>query len=384
MELTPRQAAEAANSTYALRLSPDMINAAVGAPAIREDFDIMGGARLQGTSGMGPLSRSTGFGYIARGCGARSAELLIAIRGTEKTSAHDWLTNLRMAGAAGPSGYTVHAGFMKLASGIVRQVDAQLGSSNPSLIHVAGHSLGGATATLVAEAIRSRTGHKNVKLYTFAAPRAGVTLHSSHLTRALGPENIYRVYHHTDPVPMLPVFPYSHVPYERRAYLMKGPGTLVSLDAHAMDPAYYKSVGLGSWSGLGILQDSTLDSFESAQQWLESSGSIGGAMLSATMFRMIMSALGWILRQVGKRTGLAILGGVTIIDYMAQLLYSGVLASLDIGRMVTQLMAAIMRFTGRTLAAGIKMTAAFFQFVLELLFRTVSTIAGRAIDSLPS
>ena len=48
------QAAQAANSTYALRLSSDMLNAAVGAPAIRDGFDIMGGSRLTGTTGMGP------------------------------------------------------------------------------------------------------------------------------------------------------------------------------------------------------------------------------------------------------------------------------------------------------------------------------------------
>jgi len=383
MELSPRQAAEAANSTYALRLSADMLNAAVGAPAIRDTFDIMGGTRLQGTSGMGPVSRQTGFGYVAQGTGPRAGEVLIAIRGTEKTSAHDWMTNMRISGTTGPSGHTVHAGFWMLASGILSQVNAILGNSNPSQIHVAGHSLGGATATLLAEAMNLRTGHQNVKLYTFGAPRAGVGLHASHLTDALGRSNIYRVYHHTDPVPMIPVFPFSHVPFEQPAYRMRGPGTLVSVAAHAMDPAYYGSVGGGGWAGLGVIGDPTLQSFESAQEWLEQSASLGGSMLSASLLRMIMSALGWILRQVGKMVGLAVMGAATIVDYIAQLLYSGVLASLEIGRMVGQLIATIMRFTGRTLAVGATMTVAFFQYVLDLLFRTLATIAIRAISALP-
>ena len=383
MELSPRQAAEAANSTYALRLSADMLDAAIGAPAIRDAFDIMGGTRLGGTSGMGPVSKNTGFGYVARGTGTRSGEVLIAIRGTEKTSAHDWMTNLRISGTTGPSGHIVHAGFMALASGILSQVNAILGNSNPSVIHVAGHSLGGATATLLAEAMNLRTGHKNVKLYTFGAPRAGVGLHASHLTDALGRSNIYRVYHHSDPVPMIPVFPYSHVPFEQPAYLMRGPGTLVSVAAHAMDPAYYKSVGSGNWSGLGVIRDPMLQSSDAAQEWLGQSANLGGSMLSASLLRMIMSALGWILRQAGKVAGVAVMGAATIVDYIAQLLYSGVLASLEIGTMVGQLMAAIMRFTGRTLAKGAKMTVAFFQYVLGLLFRTVATIAIRAIGALP-
>ena len=383
MELSPRQAAEAANSTYALRLSTDMLNAAVGAPAIRDSFDIMGGSRLRGTSGMGPVSRETGFGYVAQGTGPRAGEVLIAIRGTEKTSAHDWMTNMRISGTSGPSGHTVHAGFWMLASGILSQVNDLLGSSNPSQIHVAGHSLGGATATLLAEAMNLRTRQKNVKLYTFGAPRAGVGRHASHLTDVLGRSNIYRVYHHTDPVPMIPVFPFSHVPFEQPAYRMQGPGTLVSVAAHAMDPAYYRSVGGGSWGGLGVIDDPTLQSFDAAQEWLEQSGNLGGSMLSASLLRMIMSALGWILRRVGRIIGLAVMGGATIIDYIAQLLYSGVLASLEIGAMVGQLIAAIMRFTGRTIARGTTMTVAFFQYVLSMLFRTVSTIASRAMGVLP-
>lgn len=52
---------------------------------------------------------------------------------------------------------------------------------SPSEILVSGHSLGGATATLLADAIRQQSGRKNVKLYTFGAPGAGVEGHSCYL-----------------------------------------------------------------------------------------------------------------------------------------------------------------------------------------------------------
>ena len=377
------QAAQAANSTYALRLSSDMLNAAVGAPAIRDGFDIMGGSRLTGTTGMGPISRGTGFGYVARGStGARQGEVLVAIRGTEKTSAHDWLTNLRIAATRGPNGYTVHRGFWLLASGLLDQVRTILGNARPSQIHVVGHSLGGAAATLVADGLRGG-GRHSVKLYTYGAPRSGVELHAGYLTTALGKRNIYRVYHNTDPVPMVPVFPYSHVPYDDDAYLLQGPGTLVSIAAHDMVGAYYNSVGDSSWSGLPVMRDPQLESFEAAESWLATAGSLGGSMLSAPVLRMILSALGWILRQVGRLVGYAILGGATVIDTIARLLRTGVLTSLAIGRTVGHLMAAILRFTGRTLARGANMTTAFFRYVLNLLFRTVATMVGGAINALP-
>ena len=249
LELSPKQAGEVADSTYALRLSDNMIDAAAGAAAARDDFAIVSGQRLTGATGIGPASRTTGFGYIAFGkSGPRQGECLLAIRGTEKSSAHDWLTNTHMAGVQGPGGYTVHAGFWNLAAGILPQIQGGLRGRNPSLIHAVGHSLGGATATLIADAL-NRSHVADIKLYTFGAPRAGIENHASALTRNLGRHNIFRAYHHTDPVPMVPVFPYAHVPFEEDACLLHGCGTLISVDAHLM-PTYLASVGNQTWPQL--------------------------------------------------------------------------------------------------------------------------------------
>ncbi|NJN48186.1 MAG: lipase family protein [Candidatus Competibacteraceae bacterium] len=307
----------------------------------------------------------------------------MAIRGTEKSSAHDWLTNLRMAGVQGPSGYTVHTGFWKLASGILPQVREALRGRNPTVIHVIGHSLGGAAATLVADALHGSS-VAGVKLYTFGAPRAGVELHASALTGRLGRENIFRAYHHTDPVPMVPVFPYAHVPYEEEACLLRGSGTLLSVNAHLM-PTYLSSVGEQSWRQLRLAQSPKLDTFEAADRWLAEAarGDSISIMLSASALRMILWALRWVLRKAGEMIGYALLGGATIIDYLAKLIYLGTLQSISLARAVENMIAAILRFTGRTLAAGTKLTDAFIQYVLELLFRTVATVAMRAVNQLP-
>lgn len=381
-DLSPGQAAEAADSAYALRLSTEMLDAAIAAPTIRDTFDVVQGTRLLGATGLGNsvIQRKTGFGYVARGRNSRQGECLISVRGTFKTSACDWLSNLRMAGVTGPSGYTVHAGFWAAAQTLlpqIRQAIKTLGTL--STIHVVGHSLGGAIAALVADSLGD-TGCK-LQLYTFGAPRAGVGLHAEYLTKRIGADNIYRVYHNTDPVPMVPVFPYSHMPWRENAYLLRGPGKLVCLDAHLM-PQYRRSVGESSWHSLPVLQ-SDLGSFEQAEAWLKDANAAGGAsiMLSATALRWILSALDWILKRIGRGVGLALLGGATIIDTLAQLLYTGVLQSVQLAMMIRNLVGAILSFLGRTVAATTSITAAFVEYVLGLLFHFISNIAKRAADT---
>ena len=381
-ELLPAMAAEVADSAYALRLSTDMLDVATAAPTARDAFDLIRGTRLTGVTGLGATmaQQRTGFGYVARGKNSQQGECLISVRGTFKTSAYDWITNLRMAGVTGPSGYTVHAGFWAAAQALLPQIRQALKTQGDvSTIHLVGHSLGGAIATLLADSL-SGTGCK-LQLYTFGAPRAGVSLHAEYLTGRLGASNIHRVYHDTDPVPMLPVFPYSHVPWGDNAYRLQGPGKLVCLDAHLM-PEYLRSVGKADWKSLPVLQKG-LGSFEQAEAWLQDVADAGGTsiMLSATALRLILSALGWILQQLGHVAGLAVLGGATIIDTLAQLLYTGALQSVRLAMMIRNLIGAAMRFMGRSVVASANITIAFVGYVLGMLFRLISIVAVRAVDA---
>lgn len=382
VELSPGEAAEIANSAYALRLSADMLDAATAAPRARGAFDLLGGARLTGVTGLGAaaLQQRTGFGYVAFGKGVRQGECLVSVRGTFKTSACDWITNARMAGVRGPSGFPVHAGFWAAAQSLLSQVRRELRSRRDvSTIHVVGHSLGGAIATLMADSLGD-TGC-GLKLYTFGAPRSGVELHAEYLTDKLGAGNIHRAWHDTDPVPMVPIFPYSHVPCRSPGHAMKGPGQRVNVDAHLM-PEYMRSVGESTWASLPVLQPK-LGSLESAEAWLAQAADSGGAsiMLSATALRLVLSALDWILKQLGNAAGLTLFGGATIIDSLARLLYSGALQSIRMAGMIRNLMLAAMRFMGRVASASVSITVDFVQYVLGLLFRFISTVALRAVEA---
>jgi triacylglycerol lipase len=382
MELSPADSAEIANSAYTLRDSTDMRRMAAAAPRTRHAFDLPHAIRLTGTTGLGaaPLQKTTGFGYVAWGHGARQGECLISVRGTFLTSACDWMTNARMGGVRGPSGYCVHAGFWAAAQTLLPQVRASLRGRDVSAIHLVGHSLGGAMATLLADCLGD-TGCQ-LRLYTFGAPRAGVALHAEYLTDTLGASNIYRAYHDTDVVPMVPVYPYSHLPHAAHAYAMKGPGKVISPAAHSMTE-YARSVGSMTWANLP-LQPSTLGSLEAAQAWLAGAADAGGSsiMLSATALKLILSSLDWILKQIGHGLGLALLGGATIVDRLAHLLYSGALQSVRLAEMIRQLMTAAMRFMGRTIQSATNITLSFVQYVLGLLFRVIASVASHAVDSL--
>jgi triacylglycerol lipase len=127
MELSPIQSIEVADGTYALRDDTNMLRPAALAPTVRESFNIEGGTRLTGLTGLGAgISQLSGFGYVAWGTGSRQGECIIAVRGTHPTSAFDWLTNARMGGIVGPRGYVVHN-----SDGVTQGADRRTASGAP-------------------------------------------------------------------------------------------------------------------------------------------------------------------------------------------------------------------------------------------------------------
>jgi hypothetical protein len=88
---------------------------------------------------------------------------------------------------------------------------------------------------------------------------------------------------------------------------------VVCADAHLM-PQYRRSVGESDWVWLPVLRP-TQGTFANAEAWLANAAAGDGAsiMLSAGALRLILSALDWILRQLGRGVGLAVPGGATII-----------------------------------------------------------------------
>lgn len=167
----------------------------------------------------------------------RKKQLVITFRGTVLESIAKWHENLdafyawtdmgtRTGANFGSRGGTpvqhpdVHRGFYDLYRSLEsRLFDHILGMVSTGEIHssteivVAGHSLGGALATLAAYDLKV-SGFNVSEVYTYGSPRVGSRDFARGYASSLGAVT-WRVVNHNDKVPHLPHFPfYHHVPAE--------------------------------------------------------------------------------------------------------------------------------------------------------------------------
>lgn len=389
-DLSPLQAARIANGVYRLREhgmaeladlhqelgSENEFNVGANASAS------VSGQRFTGRSG-GLLvwKQVTGFGYLATGKGARQGEVLVATRGT--AIGVDWLSNFNVGVQRGPAGHLVHAGFNEVWKSFAEAIASFMRGRNASVIHCVGHSLGGALATLNADYM-SNAGMGQVRLYTFGSPRVGCDRFARSLGRRVGQGNIHRVFHRSDVVPMTPLFPFIHVPIAWPACeISNGDRGPISKQAHSMTESYIPGVGGASWGELERGSAQARDA--EVRSWLDRVADGGGLILpfGASALQMIGRALSWILRQVRDALvadfGLTLAAGMTILDQFAWLLSKGTTLALDMGRYIGAMIGAIMRFLGRTAAAGTQLTFLFVRWVLGMLYQTLAATARGAV-----
>jgi hypothetical protein len=373
--LNPSQAAKLANSAYAtLGSRTPNIAAAAAAGVNRELFAIDTGSVFTGVTG---FDTRTNFGYCAFGKkGSREGECIISVRGTDMPSGADWLTNGKFSGERGPNGHMVHKGFNQLTNSILPQIRQALNGKKPSAIHLVGHSLGGATATLIADALKDDT---NMYLYTFGAPRAGSLAHAQYLSQKLKTPNMFRVYHDTDPVPMLPVFPYTHCPAGDNGYLLKGSGMVISPGAHSMN-LYEKNCG-GSWGSLNTIAHRRF-SLETIDDILKQAGALPGGFLSSILMRLIVKALGMIMKAAGMLTGLTILGAATVADQLAYVISTGIKIVGATADLMKSLVEQIMRFLGLVINESVSFSQVFLLWLTEKLFAAMASLARQALRRL--
>ena len=382
--LNPSQAAGIAAGVYNLRVRDiadvlDMAGAnALGTAGL---FGSQDAARFSGTSGAlyRPLS---GFGFMAMGVGPFAGDLLIATRGTDVMV--DWVTDGNIGVERGPGGMAVHAGFNTTLKSYLPAVQEFLRGRNPTRIHCVGHSLGGALAKLNADFITANR-IAEVRLYTFGAPRAGCDGFAKQLTQRVGAENIYRVSNPVDPVPMIPIFPFFHLPFGKEGLqIARTSGAPISFAGHKMKDSYIPGVAGKTWANLRI----DVPDDREVKGWLEgkADGMNNYVMGAAKLMDMIGRALAYMLKMAGKvvggTVGLAFAGGFTILDQVAWLLTKAAQISAEMSTGLAVLIGMIFRFLGRTAVQGTNITTAFLRWVLDLLFTTLRAAAHRALSFL--
>lgn len=378
--LSPQQAAAIAKHVYSVRQESDLQTASElsSGLGISGSFSLGGSSRFEGTSGPMVFKKSSGFGYVAQGIGAHQGEALVAMRGT--VTARDWGTDLNIGVQNGPTGHLVHAGFNDTFKSCVRELDDFFREFSPSHVHCVGHSLGGALATLAAAHL-SQGISGGISLYTFGCPRVGVGAFSAELTNRLGADNIHRVYHDADPVSMIPIFPFAHIPSDDAGMRLHWSGGRITPSAHFMEN-YETGIGQSEWKSLRT--PAAADWATRAQRLLDSASSDGALMFSAKVLGLIMQALRWILKKSATIVvGSALTVTATVLDQIAWLLTRGAALSKDIARYLGNLITLIFRFLGRAVSKAVSITAAFLRWVLDLLFGTIKNAVHRAIHLMP-
>jgi hypothetical protein len=385
-QLSPSLAAAAASGVYGLRTTDLAGMRARGRSlGIEGDFDVTSNEPISGRAGLAMFRTTSGFGYLARGRSgsAYEGDLLLVTRGTHATSVHDWLTNLTIAMEVGPGGALVHAGFNRLRNTMIREVNRSIEDAGLFRhIHIVGHSLGGALATLNGADLVAR-GYRNVSIYTFGAPRVGNYAFVSWLENRIGGENIRRVFHPADPVPMIPLFPFFHAPRGSAFALPNADNGIINPSYHGMEDNYVPGTRDLTWAQLSVVGHEP-DSGIRLQAWLAAGGHTNGMLMgSARLLGLIGDALAWILRRsLQVIAGSVVTVGATALDRIASVLAAGAEASIELSTYIMTLIRAIFRFLGRTIVAGMNLTRAFLQYVLELLFRTIANTVSIALARL--
>lgn len=334
------------------------------------------------TGGPGIIKCKTAFGFTLIGQGSYAGQAFIIFRGTQYLA--DWLTNLNIGCSRSSFSQSVHDGFNTAFKSMERQIaDFMDTIKNSSIhsIHCVGHSLGGALATLCGEWIKAKYGVKPY-IYSFGSPRVGMSGFAATCTREVGKERIFRVYHKTDVVPCIPIWPYVHTPHTGTQYYLYSPGVLPGAEYHGMNH-YVASVRGKSWQTLSALKPEQKSDFSIAA-WLKEEGPVGVTIkaiewLDAAIQFVIRKCIGaaeWI---ASKTMGTS----ATIMDRLAFILSDGVTLEENISAWVVRLIRKILSFLGRARNALSKaeLNRTYIRSVLTDLQIKLNSIAQNALSS---
>lgn len=125
----------------------------------------------------------------------------------------------------------VHSGFETAYGALRDQILSALASSSPTTVIVSGHSLGGGVANLCALDVAQNTSIKDVRLYTFASPKAG-NPHFAVAQDVAGFTEFYQIQNRSDLIPTMPLAASPNVADRTHPFLYQHGGTSVQFDSN--------------------------------------------------------------------------------------------------------------------------------------------------------
>lgn len=331
------------------------------------------------------LNLESGFVYIGTGKGSYSKDIAITFRGTDNRL-RDALTDASISTITSDNGSAAHMGFVRTFQSIKpkleQAIDEAIKQGNTGTIHCVGHSLGGALANLCAVWVKARFG-KRACLYTFGSPRVGHKSFAIKSTASI--DQIFRCIHNTDPVPMLPIWPFYHAPYQGKEYVLSNSGGLIEFSAHSLpaegNPGYVNSANTESWADLRVMSDNYLEN--NVVLFYKDRLS---STFNNVSFKKIMAALMTLLKASSLgAAALALSPGVTgmskFVDVMAQTLSLIAKQSATLYEQVKGFLGHLLCFCGSHVAAlQFEITHAFIKKALSNMVRKITKAAALALD----
>lgn len=345
------------------------------------DDSSLGSEGLDGKSGAIIHSEHM-MGVATKGTGIYSGHAFVALKGT--ASGYDALTDLNAGVRRFHTGGMVHQGFYYTFESFFSQLKSFISSISDAgihTIHCVGHSLGGALATLVADWVKSNTS-STVKLYTFGSPRVGMSFFSDGVRKRLGEGNVFRVYHKADPVPMVPTWPFIHVPDGGNGDLLVETTTSIAPHAYHFMVNYINSTKPGgveaSWEVLRGRRPATMME-SSIEAWLKSDGFVSMTLNSA---RLLGTAILWVVKKVASLAGIALIvaGGTafTVLDRLAILMHKAMEFSKDLSFWVLRLIKRMAQLMGIVIVEGASVTVALIRSLFVRVHHSVSELVLKA------
>jgi len=381
--LSPSQAAFAANSVYGIK---NKLNSSATVKLLNQQFNdtynFDTDARFTGKTGLPIVSAKSGFGIIGLSPEQHNKSMVIATRGTTNNLL-DFLTdaNCGLSFRNSRAKKAVHAGFNHTFNSMVSQINSFIDQHQPVNVHCVGHSLGGALATLIAEWLAIEKNVTNVNLYTFGSPRVGLTPFANNLSSMEKINNIFRATNSGDPIPLVPVWPFTHTPNDGTDYRVLA-GTSLNPARHMMKQ-YLAGVGsIDDWSQIKRVSNYTPEIH--IEQFLDSPNG-QGASRSTGALEKIGDAILYLLRKSGLIISMSIQNsigtGLTLYDAIAWKLSNLAGQSPDMKNQVTNLMSHIAVFVGLTLnktrATAVETIRMLFNQMISLLYYMARSSIGR-------
>ncbi|PKF76570.1 lipase [Vibrio sp. vnigr-6D03] len=302
------------------------------------------------------------------------SSLVLAFRGTNFDYTADIMTDANAALKGSPNGAIAHAGFINTFNSLKSQLANYMSQSigKIKVIHCVGHSLGGAVASVCADWLRA---HYKVQvfLYTFGAPRVGMKSYATKSTHSN--VKIFRCTNGADPVPMVPLWPFTHAPVDKPEFRLDS-SSGVNFESHKLhsNVGYFANLRSDSWGHLNRAAIANLNrpvrmKFHNRHQ----------VTFSQRWSDKIASAIITLLKDAGYGalvTGQGIIvAGLTYYDLLARAMEKVAKSSQKLAEQTKGLLGHMLVFAGKVAKDVTDLSYKFIKWVFEVtvarLYRAV-------------